>query len=316
MLECFLLFPGQGSQFVGMGKFLFDNFSVSKDVFARVDEALGRGLSALIFNGTIEELTLTVNAQPAIMAISIAAYCALLQEVDIRPQASAGHSLGEYSALVASGAISLEEAAVLLDKRGRAIQAAVTENGAMAALLGVSEVSHVEDLCKEVSGICQIANDNGAGQFVISGTFSSIKEAIDISKNYGVKKAIMLNVSAPFHCSMIESAADEMSYHLRKTNFLEPNFRVISNYDLSSHPGGELTALLLQKQIPNRVRWRETMEILRSESEKNLNRCMFLELGPGNVLSNIAKRMGCSEVANFSSMHEFSDIVKNINSEK
>ncbi len=306
--ECVLLFPGQGSQFVGMGKFLFDNFSVSRDVFSHVDEVLGRKLSSLIFDGAIEELTLTVNTQPAIMAVSVAAYVALIQEVAIRPRASAGHSLGEYSALVASGSLGLAEAAALLSQRGRAIQEAA-HDGAMAALLGISDIAHVEALCESVSGICQIANDNGAGQFVISGTTSAIKEAIEISGRYGVKRAIALNVSAPFHCSIIASAAERMKPYLRQTTFLKPSFDVIANYDLSLHQGGEQTATLLQKQIPNRVRWRETMDIC-----MDMQGCLFLELGPGNVLSNIAKRMGYSNVANFSSMDEFSYVVKSINS--
>ncbi len=311
MRSYFFLFPGQGSQFVGMGRSFYERFDRAKSVFERVDDALGEKLSSLIFDGAADELTLTKNAQPAIMAVSVAIYSVLEHEYGCIGVACAGHSLGEYSALVASGAISIEDAAILLRKRGLAMHSAVKYGaGAMAALLGVDDITKIEAICSEVGGICQIANDNGAGQFVISGDLSSIERAILVSKDYGVKKAIKLNVSGPFHSSMMQKAADEMGIHIINNKFAKPNMLVIANYDLSVHCGGDQTASLLKNQIANRVRWRETMQALYVEScsAKYGSGALFLEVGPGSALCNIAKRMGFSSSINISSIEDLAQI--------
>jgi [acyl-carrier-protein] S-malonyltransferase len=229
-----LTFPGQGSQKIGMGHSLASAFPASKEVFEEVDDALSQNLSRLMWQGDIKDLTLTANAQPALMACGIAAIKALETECGFSvsdAKYAAGHSLGEYTALCAAGSISLKDTALLLRARGNAMQAAVPPGlGAMAALLGASiddaetAISRAQDL-----GVCQIANDNASGQIVISGNLKAVEKACSEAALIGVKRAMMLNVSAPFHSSLMSSAADEMSRALSEVEFFKPIIPVVNN---------------------------------------------------------------------------------------
>ncbi len=287
-----LLFPGQGSQIVGMGKELAENFAVARAVFDEVDAALSENLSALMFGGTQEQLTLTENAQPAIMATSIAALRVLESEfgfsVATQSVFVAGHSLGEYSALCAAGALNLSETARLLRVRGLAMQRAVPAGGgAMAALIGVSrEVA--EEIASEAAHdeVCGVANDNADGQVVISGTKTAIDRAILIAKDKGAKRALLLEVSAPFHCALMAPAAGVMADALSAAQFNAPCVPVVTNVTAKAESDPETLRNLLVEQVTGVVRWRESMEYLARQGVTRV-----VEIGAGKVLSGLMKRI-------------------------
>lgn len=306
-----LIFPGQGSQTVGMGKELYDNFAVARAVFEEVDAALGEKLSDVIFNGPQETLTLTQNAQPAIMATSIAALRVLVSETDFKVSDAkfvAGHSLGEYSALCAAGAISLAETARLLRVRGNAMQQAVPAgNGAMAALIGV-DTQQAEQIANEAAGedICSVANDNGGGQVVISGARAAVERAVDIAKAKGVKRAVMLDVSAPFHCALMASAAGVMDQALSAATIQSPIVPLVANVTASQISDPAIIRQLLVDQVTGMVRWRESMEYLKAQGVTKA-----IEIGAGKVLAGLMKRIAPEiQTANFGTMADLAAFAK------
>jgi [acyl-carrier-protein] S-malonyltransferase len=287
------VFPGQGSQAVGMGKALAASSTIAREVFASVDAALGERLSALIFDGDAETLMLTSNAQPALMAVSVAAARVLLDRTGRSlPELVAyvaGHSLGEYSALAAAGAFSLSDAARLLRARGEAMQRAVpVGEGAMAALLG-AEIEQAEALCKEASNareIAAIANDNAPGQVVISGHKAAIDRAAELTKAHGIKRAMMLPVSAPFHSPLMAPAAKEMERRLAQTEINTPALPLIANITVTPTIDPTEIRRLLVEQVTGRVRWRETIA-----SMPGLGVSKVVEAGAGKALTGMAKRI-------------------------
>jgi len=287
------LFPGQGSQAVGMGVELAEAFAAARAVFEEVDDALGQRLSKLMRDGPIEDLTLTENAQPALMAVSLAAMAALAAEFGVTVERAAfvaGHSLGEYSALAAAGAISLADTARLLRLRGAAMQRAVpVGEGAMASLIGPkSNVALAEDAAEAgaAAGICVVANDNNAGNVVISGAAAAVELAIARAKELGAR-AIPLNVSAPFHCPLMQPAAEEMARALAETPIQPPRAPLVANVTARPVLDPDLIRGLLVEQVTGRVRWRESMEWLAGEGAVT----RFAEVGAGKVLTGIAKRI-------------------------
>ncbi|MCC0043625.1 MAG: ACP S-malonyltransferase [Brucellaceae bacterium] len=291
-------FPGQGSQAVGMGKALADASAAARGVFAEVDDALGQKLSALMWDGPEDELTLTANAQPALMAVSIAALRAMEERgFSLKDKVAyvAGHSLGEYSALCAAGMFSLADTARLLRIRGNAMQAAVPVGaGAMAAIIGL-EQGDVEAACAAAG--CQIANDNGGGQLVISGAKGPVEEAARICTEKGAKRALMLPVSAPFHSSLMAPAADAMREALAGVAKNAPVVPVISNVSVSPSSDAEDIAAKLVQQVTGQVRWRETVEWFGANGVTKL-----YEVGSGKVLSGLARRINRElETANIGS---------------
>jgi len=290
------IFPGQGSQAVGMGKELADAFPAAKAVFDEVDAALGEKLSDLIWGGPIETLTLTANAQPALMAVSLAAVRALEAGFGIKVSQAAyvaGHSLGEYSALAAAGSLSITDAAKLLRKRGEAMQAAVpVGQGAMAALIGKVDLEIAEIIALEASGAgtVGVANDNNVGNVVISGTKAGVEAAIAVAKAKGVK-AISLPVSAPFHSPLMAPAAVEMEKALAAANIAKPVVPVVAN--VTARPISEPADIrrLLVEQVTGRVRWRETVQWLATAQDKGGGGVTrFVETGAGKQLSGMVKR--------------------------
>ena len=288
-----LLFPGQGSQAVGMGAQLADAFASARDVFAEVDEALGQKLSVLMREGPEDQLTLTENAQPALMAVSVAAIRALKAEFgfDVASAAYvAGHSLGEYSALAAAGAISLSDTARLLKLRGQAMQRAVpVGQGAMASLIGPkTDLALAEAAAAAGSevGVCVVANDNNNGNIVISGEKAAVDRAIEKAKELGAR-AIPLNVSAPFHCPLMQPAADEMAAALVEAKIVAPVVPVVPNVLARPESDPEVIRRLLVEQVTGRVRWRESMEWMATEGGVT----RFVEIGSGKVLTGMAKRI-------------------------
>lgn len=288
-----LLFPGQGSQAVGMGAALADAFQSARDVFAEVDEALGQKLSVLMREGPEDQLTLTENAQPALMAVSVAAVRALKVEFGFNAAAAAyvaGHSLGEYSALAAAGALSLSDTARLLKLRGQAMQRAVpVGKGAMASLIGPkTDLALAEAAAAAGSevGVCVVANDNNAGNIVISGDKAAVDRAIEKAKELGAR-AIPLNVSAPFHCPLMQPAADEMAAALASATIVAPAVPVIANVTARPERDPEAIRRLLVEQVTGRVRWRESMEWMATEGGVT----RFVEVGSGKVLTGMAKRI-------------------------
>ncbi|WP_050522651.1 ACP S-malonyltransferase [Pseudorhodobacter wandonensis] len=284
------VFPGQGSQAIGMGRALAEAYPAARAVFDEVDEALGEKLSALIWDGAIEDLTLTQNAQPAIMATSLAAMAALEAEGLGLAQASfvAGHSLGEYSALCAAGAIGLSDTARLLRIRGEAMQAAVPVGmGAMAALLGL-DYAGAKAVAAEAAGdeVCQVANDNDPGQVVISGHKAAVERACEIAKAAGAKRALLLPVSAPFHCALMEPAAAVMAEALAGVDIRTPSVPVVANVRAEAvQDAGEVRKLLVA-QVTGEVRWRESVQWLVGAGVTE-----FWEIGAGKALSGMIKRI-------------------------
>ncbi|MBT6893790.1 MAG: ACP S-malonyltransferase [Rhodobacterales bacterium] len=284
------LFPGQGAQAIGMGKDLAENFLVAKNVFEEVNDALNQDLSALIWDGDIETLTLTENAQPALMATSIAAIKALESEGIEFGQASyiAGHSLGEYSALCAAGSLSLMDTAKLLRIRGKAMQDAVPFGvGAMAAILGLDfeTVSQITNSSAN-DQVCQAANDNDPGQVVISGHKNAVEETIELAKDAGAKRAILLPVSAPFHCSLMQPAADTMAKALSEIILKDPIVPLVANVKANKEVNGETIKDLLVEQVTGSVRWRESIEFMSSEGVSEV-----YEIGAGKALSGMVRRI-------------------------
>ncbi|MDX3973164.1 ACP S-malonyltransferase [Shinella sp.] len=284
-------FPGQGSQAVGMGKDLAETFPEARAVFAEVDEALGQNLSAILFEGPEETLTLTANAQPALMAVSIAVMRVLeARGLSLKDQVSyvAGHSLGEYSALCAAGTFSLADTARLLRIRGNAMQSAVpVGEGAMAAIIGL-EQADVEAVCREASkgGSCQIANDNGGGQLVISGSKPAVEVAARLATEKGAKRALMLTVSAPFHSALMAPAADAMREALANVAAKAPIVPVVANVRAAPVSDPQEIVRLLVEQVTGQVRWRETVEWFARNDVTTL-----YEVGSGKVLTGLARRI-------------------------
>ncbi|MFN3958909.1 MAG: ACP S-malonyltransferase [Parvularculaceae bacterium] len=291
MARCFV-FPGQGSQSVGMGRALAEAFPSAREVFEEVDDALQRRLTKIMWEGPAEDLNLTVNTQPALMAHSLAMVRVLEKEAKVDfadARFLAGHSLGEYSALCAARAISLAETARLLNTRGQAMQAAVPAGeGAMAALLGL-DIAAAEKAITETDpglGVCEIANDNAPGQVVISGARARVEAAADAAKNHGAKMAKLLAVSAPFHCSMMAPAADVMAKALASATIAAPAAPIIAN--VTARPveaPGDIRDLLV-KQVTGRVRWTESVDYMAREGGDK-----FIEIGSGKVLAGLIKRV-------------------------
>lgn len=281
-----LIFPGQGSQKIGMGKDLYDNYAVAKDVFLRVDDALEFKLSEIIFGENQDELNLTSNAQPAIMTTSIAYFEVLkkLEIIDINNvKFMAGHSLGEYSALCAAGVLTLEDTAKLLKLRGQYMMQACIENkGSMAALIGADY-----DLAKRIADDCNcfVGNSNSPAQIVLSGDTSSIEKACEVAKAQGVKRAVILPVSGAFHSPLMQSASDKMLDVINNTKFAMPDINIISNLTANEYTNSDEIKDLLVKQITNTVKWQESICYI---NKKGANK--FIEVGFGNVLSGLVKK--------------------------
>lgn len=295
-----------------MGKSLYDNFVSAREVFEEIDETLKQKLSRLMFEGPESDLTLTENAQPAIMACSLAATRVLEHEAgfSVKQKAAlvAGHSLGEYSALAAAGAFSVADTARLLKIRGQAMQEATPAGvGAMAALLGL-EMPEVEAVVEEASaqGVCEVANDNAPGQVVISGKKEAVEAAIEIAKVKGCKKAIFLNVSAPFHCSLMKPAADKMREALAATLITAPSVPVLANVSAAAVIDPETIRGLLVQQVTSRVRWTATIREMKAHGVEKI-----IEIGEGKVLSGLIKRIDKEfETANIGSPDDIETLVK------
>jgi [acyl-carrier-protein] S-malonyltransferase len=284
-------FPGQGSQAVGMGKALADAFPAAKAVFDEVDAALGEKLTDIIWNGPADTLTLTENAQPALMAVSIATLRVLEQEAGLSVKDAkfvAGHSLGEYSALAAAGAFSVTDTAKLLRVRGRAMQKAVPVGvGAMAALLGLEFDAAVATAKEAAQGqVCDTANDNGGGQVVVSGNKEAVDRAVEIAKGKGAKRAMLLPVSAPFHCSLMQPAADAMAEALANVTINKPVVPLVSNVLASAISDPDEIRRRLVEQVTGTVRWRESVAYMAGEGVTK-----FYEIGAGKVLTGLVKRI-------------------------
>ena len=306
-----ILFPGQGSQVVGMGSEFYNNFSSVKEIFNSADEKLKFKLSKIILEGPEDQLKLTQNTQPAILTVSYAIFKILKEEFNYNFENTkyfAGHSLGEYSALLCAGSLSFEDALYLLFERGKSMQEAVpVGKGGMLAVLG-SENEEIEDCIKKIKskGICEIANDNAPGQIIVSGNIELIQELQNILKE-NKKKSIMLPVSAPFHCSLMNAAATNMKSKIENVNFTKPNYEIIANVTASpTNDPAEMKKLLVE-QIYSKVRWRESILYM-----ANQNITEYLEIGPGKVLTGLVKRILPS--TNSSSINSIEDI-KNITNE-
>ncbi|PIW29081.1 MAG: [acyl-carrier-protein] S-malonyltransferase [Rhodospirillales bacterium CG15_BIG_FIL_POST_REV_8_21_14_020_66_15] len=293
-----LIFPGQGSQTVGMGKAIHDAFAAAREVHEEVDETLKQKLSKIMFEGPEDELTLTANAQPAIMTASLAVMAVLRAEggfdLSARADFVAGHSLGEYSALAAAGAFSLADTARLLKTRGTEMQKAVpVGQGAMAALMGL-DMDAVEKVCEQsmaapqaVEGeVCQAGNDNAPGQIVISGSTGAVERAVEFAKAAGAKRAVMLPVSAPFHCVLMQPAADAMDAALGAVQINAPAVPVMANVTAAPVEDPAEIQRLLVEQVTGMVRWRESVEQLKVQGVDTL-----VEIGSGKVLAGLVKRI-------------------------
>ncbi|MEM7178749.1 MAG: ACP S-malonyltransferase [Pseudomonadota bacterium] len=284
------LFPGQGAQTVGMGKALAEAYPGAAAVFAEVDEALGEKLSSLVWEGTQEELTLTANAQPALMATSLAALRALEAEGIGIGSASfvAGHSLGEYSALAAAGALSVADTARLLRIRGEAMQAAVPVGvGAMAALLGLDFETAASVAAEAARGeVCQAANDNDPGQVVVSGHKAAVERAVEIARERGAKRAMLLPVSAPFHCALMQPAAERMAQALAEVTISGPAVPVVANVAAQAVSDPEQIRELLVRQVTGSVRWRESVAWMAGHGVTET-----VEIGAGKALSGMVRRI-------------------------
>ena len=285
-----ILFPGQGSQYVGMGSDFYNKFEIVKKNFKLIDKTLGYSLSDIILNGPESELKLTKNTQPAIMVLGVSIFNVLKNYSNLNLNSFnffAGHSLGEYTALVCSGSLSLESAAYLLHERGKAMQEAVpTDHGAMTAVIGMT-IEEVESEIKllQTKEVCEIANDNCNGQVVVSGTKQIINNLNENLKKKN-KRGILLPVSAPFHSSLMKSASIKMEEKILKTNFLKPEPSIISNVTAKEESDVNVIKSLLVKQIVSRVRWRESVNYM-----IKMGVTSFVEIGPGKVLSGLIKKI-------------------------
>lgn len=286
------IFPGQGSQFIGMGKDLASTFTEAKETFQAVDDALGFDLSGLMFDGEADDLNLTENTQPALMAVSMGIVNVLKGQgnIDLAAKASfmAGHSLGEYSALTAAGAIELSDTARLLKIRGQAMQKAVpVGQGAMAAILGL-DYDVVDEIAKQAStkGVCDLANDNSPGQIVLSGAVAAVEYAAELAKEKGAKRALLLPVSAPFHCSMMAPAAEKMQEALAETTINVATVPVVANVTANAVTVPDDIRALLVEQITGRVRWTESVTWMGAQGVSEM-----VELGAGKVLSGLVRRI-------------------------
>jgi [acyl-carrier-protein] S-malonyltransferase len=303
MSKIVYIFPGQGSQTVGMGKDLFDNFSVARDVFEEADEVLGFSLSKMCFEGTTEDLALTANTQPAILTCSVAAFRVMLSEGFEQPDFVAGHSLGEYSALVAANAISFKDAVQTVRKRGTYMQDAVPVGvGAMAAILG-ADLETIENVCIEVADgqICSPANINSPSQIVIAGNTDAIDRACELLKERGAKRAIKLNVSAPFHCKLMMPAQEKLQADLLKLEYNDLFFPIVENVSGKINSTSTRVCEALTSQVSSPVLWLQSIENL-----VKLGVETFVEVGSGKVLSGLVRQINrdvrCLNVENSASL--------------
>ncbi|MGE0117086.1 MAG: ACP S-malonyltransferase [Dongiaceae bacterium] len=288
------VFPGQGSQAVGMGRSLAEAFAAARETFEEIDEALRQRLTRLMFEGPESDLTLTENAQPALMAVSLAAVRVIAREGGVRLADRiafvAGHSLGEYSALAAAGALPLADAARLLKRRGQAMQAAVpVGEGAMAALLGAdlaAATAVAADAAQETDAVCAVANDNAPGQVVISGATAAVERAMALAAERGIKRSVRLPVSAPFHCPLMQPAADAMAEALAEAPLVNPAVPLVANVTARAVSDAETIRRLLVEQVTAMVRWRESVAFMK---EQGVDR--MVEIGAGKVLSGLVKRI-------------------------
>ena len=299
-----VLFPGQGSQYVGMGSDFYEKFDSVKEIFRTVDKTLGFSLSNIILNGPEAELKLTQNTQPAIMTIGVCIFNVLNQQFGLNLNNArffAGHSLGEYTALVCGGSLTIERAAYLLHERGKSMQDAVPSGqGAMMAILGMTihEVENEINLLPK-GEICEIANDNTSGQVVVSGK-KMVIEILNENLKKKKKKGILLPVSAPFHCSLMKKAAENMKDKIENTNFLKPKPSIISNVTAKEETDVDKIRPLLIDQITSRVRWRESIDFMIKQGVTS-----FLEIGPGKVLSGLVKKINRNvKISNINSIED------------
>ncbi|CAN5572666.1 ACP S-malonyltransferase [soil metagenome] len=303
MTKIAYIFPGQGSQVVGMGKDLYDNFTVSREVFEEADDVLGFSLAEMCFNGTAEDLALTANTQPAILTVAVAAFRAMESEGFPMPDFAAGHSLGEYSALVAANALSFADAVRTVRKRGTYMQEAVpVGTGAMAAILGLP-LETIEIACEEAAQgeVCSPANINSPAQIVIAGNADAVDRAIEILKERGAKRAIKLNVSAPFHCDLMFPAQEKLEKDLQEISFNDLRFPIIENVSAEANTKGERVKTALTKQVSSPVCWAQSIETLLAEEVET-----FIEVGAGKVLSGLVRQINrdvrCLNVENAESL--------------
>ena len=304
MVKVAFIFPGQGSQYPGMGRDLAQSFACARDAFAEADAALGFAVSRLCFEGPAEELQLTANTQPAILTVSVAA-ARVLREKGIRADFVAGHSLGEYSALVSSGALQLAQAVPLVRRRGQYMQEAVpVGQGAMAAVLGLDGVA-LDEICREAAqdDVVSPANLNSPGQVVIAGSTAAVTRAVEMAKERGAKRAIMLNVSAPFHCALMKSAQERLSTDLEAIRVEDPQVPLVNNVGAQVVTTASEVRDGLKRQVTAPVRWEESVRRLRSEGVE-----FFVEVGPGKILSGLVRQIDrsaeCLRVEDVATLNE------------
>lgn len=288
MTESAFIFPGQGSQYIGMGKELYDNFAVARETFEEANDALGLDIKKICFEDPDDEIGLTINTQPAVLTASIATLRVLNQETDIKPSMLAGHSLGEYSALVASESLSFFDAVRIVRERGRFMQEAVPlGTGTMAAIIGMEE-DDVEKVCAEVTeggDLVSPANYNSPDQTAVSGTTAGVQKAGDLAMERGAKRAVILDVSAPFHCSLMTPAMEKLATELEQISFKVIKIPVVSNVEADINSSAEKVIELLINQVCNPVKWVQSIRRMIKEGMET-----FIEVGPGRVLSGLMRK--------------------------